>query len=228
MNSSIKKPALFLAFCIIMLNGIARPLENKGFGSYPPENDPVTVGPNSYEYPYDLSDLNGKPAAIAIPAAFQGSTYSVSEGITGYAATQLKAKWYSDMYTRNRLPITPGVCIDMGEHYFIAQFYYSAPGQNCAMVIGQDGYFYNVQSFFCEMLSSQEYKCWGLPISDTKKHTIDDMNYYTINVQTDPCYGSLKTTLYYFPSGVIPPSLKSVVSLAGSCGVGDIYSKDRP
>lgn len=208
-----------------MLNGIALPLVNKGKGLFFPENDPISVGINSYTYAYDLADLNGRSAVNIIPAEFAGRTFSVSDGITGYAATQLRAKWASDMYTRNRVPITPGVCIDMGEHYFIAQFYNGAPGQYGAMVIGQDGYFYNVYSFFCEMLSSQEFKCWGLPIGDTKKFTSDGINYYTIDVQTNPCFGSTKATLYFFPGNNIPSSLKSDVSVAGSCGVGNIYTK---
>lgn len=175
-----------------MLNGYARPLTGK------------IVLNDRYEYFYEMSYLKSLPASKVFPEEFSGKTWSVGEGATEYVSAQLKTKWASDSFTKNRKPATPVICTDMGEHYLIAQYYMAAPGQYGAMVMGQDGYFYNLYSFFCDIFSSQEYTCYGLPIGDTQKLSSDGITYYTLAVQKDPCGGNINTTLFFFPTSIPP------------------------
>jgi hypothetical protein len=228
MKNNLKMPASVIALCIIVLSGFARPLDNEGTDQGFREDDPITIGNNTYTYPFTLSDLEGLPATKVIPPIFSDGSYDVGEGVTGYVSTQIKMKWESDKFLKNRNPVTPVVCIDMGEHYFIAQFYEGAPGQYGALVLGQDGYVYNVYSFFCEFLSSEMYKCWGLPIGDTQKQYDGAYPYFTILVQTDPCFGSKISTLYisYVEISKLSAELRSILLEAGVCGMGTVYSNN--
>jgi hypothetical protein len=227
MKNIMKTTALFIAACMIWLSGFALPFDNRGNVQGIPEipDHPITVDANTYTYSYVLSMLDNLPATKVIPQEHAAGSWSVADGIVGNAAALLKSKWDSDEVTMYKNPATPAVCLDMSPHYFIAQFYRAAPGQYGAMVLGQDGYFHNVYSFFCEILSSAKYTCWGLPIDDTKKHSEDNVNYYSIDVQTDPCYGSTKETLYFFPDGV-PTSLESEFSEIGICTEGIVVQRN--
>ncbi|MEI6763989.1 MAG: hypothetical protein WCM76_00025 [Bacteroidota bacterium] len=224
MKTTMTKAAIGVAICLSVLRGFALPLTNSGIKiGWPIERPtPTVVNGASYDYVYPMSVLNGLPASKVFPKSFESASWSIGEGVTGYPGNPLQSKWATDYFVSYRNPATPVVCIDMEEHFFIAQFYEGAPSQYGAMVLGMNGYWYNVYSTFCGIISSQEFKCYGLPVSDTQKEKADGITYYTIKVQTDPCYGSKILTLYAFTS-VIPPSMKGMVFPIGSCDGVSIF-----
>lgn len=212
---TILKIEVFIACCILILSSFAQPNI---------ENDSLILK-NTYKYCYGIEYLNGRPGNRVFPDKYSGETYSIADGSTGFIATKLENKWNSIIFTKNRKPATSVICINMVEHNFTAQFYEGAPHQYVAIVLGADGNFYNVSSFFCELLSSQEYRCLGLPVSDTQKNIEDGISYYTIDVQTDSCYGNNIITLYYFQSMIIPSSLKDKIDIIDDGG--RIYMKGK-
>jgi|GEM_PF-3062089 len=217
--------ALFMAFCLIMLNGNALPFYKMGAVNTVPDNDPTMISGCTYNYFFNLNYFEGHSAADVLPGAYSYNDWSVGEGMSCGMVSGFKNQWYSNPESKGKTPATPVVCIDMIEHYFIAQFYKVAPGTFGAIILGQDGYFHNVNASFAYALSSLAFKCYGLPIGDSEEKNADGLRYYTQKVKADPCMGGDGYTLHVFPFGM-PTSLKGKMRLIDICGV-PIYVFDE-